>query len=154
MKVLSYNNSKKKKVEVQISEFIVLTWKFLGKVKDGEQQDGFRVVPFSTKFNNLLVSLVQQGKDNDDIILDINKSDSTLIAGSSDNTLSFSSIYTTQANRPIFTGVDSNKDDPVVYMANTPDIINYPANSVFSLDIDSEGKQAEDLIVQLYLEKT
>jgi len=77
------------------------------------------------------------------VIIDVNKFDTD------DVTPSWTTIYTTQANRPNV-AVGDQVGTPTI-----PDIINVTKNDMLSIDIDQTGGGAtptdEDLIVTLYM---
>lgn len=118
--------------------------------------DGYRIAPFAGVIEGIFVSLTQRGSNtNSPTTLDINKATPpAFVQGTAVFNFAFTTIYTTQANRPQLAGLTGSTTQNAFLHALQPDITTFNKGDLFSLDIDQRANSSDDLTVIMVLRKT
>lgn len=117
--------------------------------------DGYRIAPFNGVVENVFMALQQRGTaTNSPTIIDLNLATPAFTQGSAVFNFSFTTMYTTQANRPSIAGNSGSSTQKGFVQGLLPDITAFSQGNLLSVDLDQRSNSSDDLIVIVVLRKT
>lgn len=131
----------------------VMTWVINGPLVTGQNQDDLRVAIRDGSIIAVWVTVGARGGDGSNTV-DINKGTPGTPHTTQQNNIALTTVFTTQANRPILTGQNGSATDNAMIRSALPDVSDFSEGDVFCIDLDSVAPQSEDLAVGIEVEYT
>ena len=130
----------------------VFTWTFNGLLKEGVEQDGFRIAELDGKIVKVVICCAARGSDGT-AIFDINKHSPSTPITTQQNDIVGTTIFTTQENRPQIVGENNSEEEHAIYQTPSPDVLTFVEGDYFSIDIDSIGAgNGKDFAIQMFVQ--
>jgi len=129
----------------------VMTWIINGPLVTGQNQDDMRVAIRDGRVIAVWVTIDKRG-GNGSSTVDVNKGTPGTPHTTQQNDTTLSTIFTTQANRPVLAGEAGHVNENAMIKSADPDIAMFSEGDLFGIDLDSIAQQSEDLSVMIEVE--
>lgn len=127
-----------------------IVWEIQGLLKPVVNLSGARLVRRPGVIKKIVFSLARRGSSGL-VTVDINKHTPAGPLTTVQYDVPGTTIYTTQANRPSIPGDAANLNQSAILECALPDVSTFLENDFFTIDIDSGGTQARNLIIEIFV---